>query len=105
MTWLDSIDTRDARRYALALREQAHDRGDEIAERLAELAREARHVVEPRLNKASELVKREAPVIAEAALKQASKAARAAKADPVPVVVGAVGLLLVASLVFGRRRT
>jgi hypothetical protein len=105
MAWLEPIDPKDARRYALALRDQASDRSEEIAERIAELAREARHVVEPRLHKATELVRREAPVFAEAAMKQAGRAARAAKADPVPVVVGAVGLLLVASLVFGRRRT
>jgi hypothetical protein len=105
MSWLDHIDERDARRLALTLRDQASARRDDVADQLASLARHTRHAVEPQLRHAGDIVRREAPVIAEAALRQAKRAARSAKADPVPVVVGVVGLLLVASLLLGRRRT
>lgn len=105
MSWLEPIDPREARRMALALRDTADDVRDDLAERVADAARRTRRAVEPRLAHATEVIRHDAPIVADAAVRQARRVARAAKADPVPYVVGAIGIALVASLVFGRRRT
>jgi len=105
MTWLEPIDQREARRFALAVRDRVNSRREDVSDQLASLARHTRDAVEPRLRHARDVVRHEAPIVADAALKQATRMARAARRDPVPVVVGAVGLVLLASLVLGRRRT
>jgi hypothetical protein len=113
MAWLEPpITERDARRLALSARNQASNVRDDLAEQLAalahqtkDLAQHTRDIVEPRFRQARDIVRQEAPVIADAAMHQALRAAKAARRDPVPFVVGAVGLVLVASLLFGRRRT
>ena len=105
MTWLEPIDKREAHRLALAVREHASEAREDLAEHVASLSRHMRDVVEPRLREARDLVRQEAPIVAEAAIRQATKVARRAKADPVPYVVGAVGVALLASLFLGRRRT
>jgi hypothetical protein len=46
----------------------------------------------------------EGTAIAQAAAVRAARAGRAVKADPVPVIVGAIGVALLANLMFGRRR-
>ena len=46
----------------------------------------------------------EGAILAQGAAVQAARAGRAVRADPVPVIVGAVGIALLASLLFGRRR-
>jgi hypothetical protein len=104
MTWLEPIDQREARRFALAVRDQASGAREDLSEHVASLSRHLRDLVEPRLKEAREVVRHEAPIIADAALRQAARMARRAKRDPVPVVVGAVGVALLASLVFSRRR-
>jgi ElaB/YqjD/DUF883 family membrane-anchored ribosome-binding protein len=113
MAWLEPpITERDARRLALVARNRASNVRDDLVEQLAALAHQAkdlaqhtRDVVEPRFQQAREIVRREAPVVADAAVHQALRAAKAARRDPVPVLVGAVGIALVASLLFSRRRT
>ena len=105
MAWLEPIDEREVRRFTEAMRERAVDKRDDVAEQLAALAHHTREVIEPRLREVGELMRREAPVVAEAAKRQAAHMARAAKADPVPLVVGVIGLALVANLIFGRRRS
>lgn len=104
MTWLEPIDRHEARSLALAVRDQANDVREDLSEHVASLSRHLREVVEPRLKEARDVVRHEAPIVADAALRQASRMARRAKNDPVPVVVGAVGLALLASLLFSRRR-
>jgi len=46
----------------------------------------------------------EGAAIAQSAAVQAARAGRAVKADPVPVIVGAIGVALLANLLLGRRR-
>jgi hypothetical protein len=84
-----------AQRYA-GVADQAHDVGTR-ARRYAHAAGEA----------AGELVdygRREGAVLAGAAAAQATRVGRAVRADPVPIIVGAIGLALFANLLFGRRR-
>ena len=105
MTWLEPIDQREARRLVHALRDRADSTREDVSEQVASLARHARDVVEPQLKHAREVVRHEAPIIADAALRHASRMARRAKIDPVPILVGAVGIALLANLILGRRRT
>jgi hypothetical protein len=82
-------------RYA-GVADQAHDVGTR-ARRYAHVAGEA----------AGELVdygRREGAALAGAAAAQATRVGRAVRADPVPIIVGAIGLALFANLLFGRRR-
>ena len=53
----------------------------------------------------AEFVRHEGSAVAKAAAQQAARASRAVRADPLPTIVGVVGLALLASLVFGRRRS
>ena len=46
----------------------------------------------------------EGAVLADAATAQALRVSRAVKADPVPAIVGAIGIARVVNLLFGRRR-
>jgi ElaB/YqjD/DUF883 family membrane-anchored ribosome-binding protein len=48
--------------------------------------------------------RQEGAVIAQSAAAQAARAGRAVKADPVPVIVGAIGVALLVNLLLGRRR-
>ena len=48
--------------------------------------------------------RQEGTLLAQAAAVQALRAGRAVKADPVPIIVGAVSVALFANLLFGRRR-
>lgn len=74
----------------------------------AEHAREAARYYARRAGKLATRMadygRHEGTVLAQAAAVQAARAGRAAKADPVPVIVGAVGIALLASLLLGRRR-
>jgi len=74
----------------------------------AELAREAARYYARRAGEIATQVadygRHEGTVVAQAAAVQAARAGRAVKADPVPVIVGAIGVALLANLVFGRRR-
>lgn len=104
MSWLETLNPRDARHLARLLRgDAAHLQRDAMAG-FDTIAERVRDVAEPTLKYAGRAIRREAPVVASAAVHQAAKLARSAKADPVPVVVGAVGLLLLANLFLGRKR-
>ncbi len=105
MSWLEPFDDRAARRFVGDVRHRAEATRDDLAEHATDFARHAREAVEPHLRKAGDIVRREAPVVADAALRQATRMAKAARRDPVPVMVGAIGIALIASLIFGRRRT
>ena len=112
MAWLEPpINEGDVRRLALSARNNATNARDDLVDQLAalahqtrELAKHTKDVVEPRYQHARDMVRREAPVIADAAMHQALRAAKAARRDPVPVAVGAIGIVLLASLLLGRRR-
>jgi hypothetical protein len=85
-----------ARHYAGVAQGQAHD----ISSRARRYAHAAGGVAGDLVNHG----RREGAMIADAAATQATRAARAVRADPVPVIVGAIGLALFANLLFGRRR-
>jgi ElaB/YqjD/DUF883 family membrane-anchored ribosome-binding protein len=105
MAWLDRIDEREARRIGRTLRTTALDTRDLAQDHLTDFARQARRIAEPVLHQASDYARHEGAVVAKAAAQQAMRAGRAVKADPVPAIVGAVGLALLASLFIGRRRS
>lgn len=104
MSWLERIDERDARRFAKSVTNSAAQTRDLAQEHLAQFAQQARAIAEPRLHDAADYVRHEGTIVAKAAAKQALRAGKAVKADPVPAIVGVVGLALLASLVLGHRR-
>lgn len=105
MNWPEPINDRAARRFVADMRHHSDAARGEIAGQASDLARHAREAVEPGLRRVGAFARREGPAVAHAALATAGRMASAARRDPVPVMVGAIGLVLVASLVFGRRRT
>jgi ElaB/YqjD/DUF883 family membrane-anchored ribosome-binding protein len=105
MSWLDRIDEREARRVAKAIAAGAMETRDLAEDHLSQFAKQARAVAEPRLHEAADFVRHEGTAVARAAAQHAVRASRAVKADPLPTIVGIVGLALLASLVLGRRRT
>lgn len=82
-----------------------HEGRSAAQDRLTDLARQARAIAEPRLHEAADFVRHEGTAAAKIAAHQAVRASRAVKADPLPTIVGVVGLALLANLILGRRRT
>ena len=78
----------------------AQDRAQDFSER----ARRYAHVAGDVAGHLANYGRRESELLADAATVQAMRVGRAMKADPVPVIVGAIGIALVANLLFGRRR-
>ena len=78
----------------------AQDRADELSGR----ARRYAHVAGDGAGQLATYGRREGEILADAAAARALRVSRAVKADPVPVIVGAIGVALVANLLFGRRR-
>jgi ElaB/YqjD/DUF883 family membrane-anchored ribosome-binding protein len=105
MSWLERIDEREARRVAKGLAAGAMETRELAQDHLAHFARQARSLAEPRLHDAADYLRHEGVAVAKAAAHQAGRASRAVKADPVPALVGVIGLALLASLLLGRRRT
>lgn len=105
MSWLDRIDEREARRVAKALTAGAIETRDLAQDHLTQFAQQARAIAEPRLHEAADYIRHEGTAVAKVAAHQAARASRAVKADPLPTIVGVVGIALLASLVLSRRRT
>jgi hypothetical protein len=105
MSWLDRIDEHEARRVAKAIAAGALETRDLAQDHLTQFAQQARAIAQPRVHNAVDYIRHEGTVAAKAAAHQAGRASRAVKADPMPAIVGVVGLALLASLIFGRRRT
>lgn len=78
-----------ASHYADIAQDRAHGYARAAGDIASELAKYGRH---------------EGAMLADAATAQAARVGRAVRADPVPAIVGAIGLALVANLLFGRRR-
>lgn len=96
------------RRYARRAGQLAADAADYGRTDGADIARDT---VRRYAHRAGELAsdaidygRQEGTLLAQAAAVQALRAGRAVKADPVPIIVGAVGVALFANLLFGRRR-
>ena len=122
MPWLDRINDRDTRRLtkqlrhnALEVRDVAQDYAHDFAHRAGKVAGHAAEQLSDYRNMATAAAghaahqladygKHEGAVLAALAAKQAVRAGRAVKQDPVPVIVGIIGVALLANLVFGRRR-
>lgn len=105
MAWLERIDERDARRLARSVVATAAETRDLAQDHLSKFAHEARAIAEPRLHEAADYIRHEGKAVAKVAAHQAARAGRAVKADPMPAIIGVVGLALLASLLLGRRRT
>lgn len=135
MSWLERIDEREARRIAKAIAAGAMETRDLAEDHLSQFAKRARAIAEPRLQDAADFVRHEGNAVAKRAAhraraiaeprlhdaagfvrnegvavaklaaRRAGKATRAVRADPLPTIVGVVGVALLASLLFGRRRT
>ena len=105
MSWLERIDEREARRIAKAIAAGAMETRDLAEDHLSQFAKRARAIAEPRLHDAAGFVRNEGVAVAKLAARRAGKATRAVRADPLPTIVGVVGVALLASLLFGRRRT
>ncbi len=76
----------------------------EARERANDMLREARHRAEPALNQVMDYARQEGDMLAEAVGTQLRRAGQAVRADPVPAIVGALGVALLASLLLSRRR-
>ena len=105
MSWLDRIDEKQTRRLARSFGASALETRDLAQDHLTQFAQQARSIAEPALHQAADYARHEGVIVAKAAARQAARAGRAVKADPVPAIVGAVGLALLANLIFGRRRS
>ena len=133
MAWLDLINERETRRLAKELQQTALQTRDMVQERLGQFAHQAsavsnrtahdvadygrhhgaeiaRDTLVPYAYRAGDLShqmvdygRQEAAVLAQMASRQAARVARAAKADPVPMIVGAIGIAIFASLLLNRR--
>ncbi|MEO8756865.1 MAG: hypothetical protein ABI398_03795 [Devosia sp.] len=114
MPWLDRLNDRQTRRFTRDLRHQAVDTRDMALHRLTQFGHDASHVASQAGHAAGDIASRaahlaadygrhEGTALAQAATAHALRAGRAMKADPIPAIVGAVGIVLLASLLFGRR--
>lgn len=104
MSWLERIDEREARRIGRTLQAGAVQTRALAEDHFGQFARQTRAIAEPVLHQAADYARHEGAVLAKAATRQAARAGRAVKADPVPAIVGAVGIALLANLIFNRRR-
>lgn len=104
MSWLDRIDERQARRLARSVQSSAIHTRDMAEDHLSQLARQTRAIAEPVLHQAADYARHEGAAIAKVASKQALRAGRAVKADPVPAIIGVIGVALFASLLMSRRK-
>lgn len=77
-----------------------HEGSDLVRHRAREYASRANDVA----HQVADYGRHEGAVLAQAAAVQAVRAGRALRADPMPVIVGAVGVMLLANLLFGHRR-
>lgn len=103
MSWLD--DEHQARRIGRSLQASALQTRDVAEDHLTQFARQTRAIAQPLLHQAADYARHEGAELAEIARKQAARAGRAVKADPVPAIVGAIGLAMLASLVMSRRKS
>ena len=121
MAWLEHFTEQEGRHLAHRAHQIAAPRLRDLEDQVAELAarlRNSRHDLQSTgrdfahaasryageaAHQFTDLARHEGGIAARLAAKQAIKAGRAFQADPVPVIVGAVGLALFARLFSGRR--
>lgn len=103
MSLMDAFDSRELRHRALALRNQAEDASGDILDRAGHVVGSLRKVAEPALHKAADVAIHEGGALARYASRRAMRAGRAVRADPMPALIGAVGIALIATMIFSRR--
>jgi hypothetical protein len=103
MSLMDAFDSRDLRHRALALRNQAEDAGGDLLDRAGHAVGSLRKVAEPALHKAADMAVHEGGALARYASRRALRAGRAVRDDPMPALIGAVGIALIATMIFSRR--
>jgi hypothetical protein len=98
-----AVDTLQPRRLAETVGRNARATGELAREHLSAFAHDAGDLATDTAQQLARYGRQEGAVLAAAATRQAGRASRAVKADPVPYIVGAVGLVLLANLVASRR--
>ena len=104
MAWLQRIDERAAKRFARNLEHIAIDRRDRTQRAAENFAHHAGEFAGRATHQFADAAIDNGALIAAEARHQALRATRAIKADPLPVLIGAVGVALLANLLFARRR-
>ena len=104
MPWLDRLDDRRTRRFTRDLQHQALATRDLAQDQLQHFGRQAGEIAGHAAHQLADYGRHEGTVLAQAAAAQAARAGRAVRADPMPTIIGAVGVILLANLIFGRRR-
>lgn len=103
MSLMDAFDSRELRHRARALRHQAEDAGGDILDRAGHVVSSLRKVAEPALHRAADVALHEGGELARHASRSAMRAGRAVRSDPMPTLVGVIGIALIATMIFSRR--
>ena len=104
MPWLERLNDRQTRRLARDLQRQALATRDLTQDRLRQIGHEAGELAGEAAHQLADYGMHEGAVLARAAAVRAARAGRAVRSDPMPAIVGAVAVLLLANLFFGPRR-
>lgn len=103
MPWLERLNDHKSRHLARQLSRSATETRQLAREHLQQFAHGAGEIAGHATQELADYARTEGAAIAGAATQRVVRAGRAIKADPVPVIVGVVGAVLLANLLFGRR--
>lgn len=103
MPWLERLNDYKGRHLARQLSRSAMETRQLARDHLQQFAHDAGEVAGRATHELADYARAEGAVLASAATREAVRAGRAIKADPVPVIVGIVGAVLLANLLLGRR--
>jgi hypothetical protein len=103
MPWLDRLKEHEARSLARRLQRSAIETRERSRQHLQQFAHEAGDVAGTAAHRMAGYARSEGALLADAAARGAARTVRAVKDDPLPVVIGLVGAICLASLLLGRR--